>query len=94
MVELLLLSKDVNSFLSMSHEFANFLGLTKGVCAKPIEELNNFGVECSIGMFGETIFTLVSPNEIFPVTSMLKKYPGTLIVSDIDNQGALIQNFE
>jgi pantoate kinase len=94
MVERLLLSKDVNSFLSMSHEFANFLGLTKGVCAKPIEELNNFGVECSIGMFGETIFTLVSPNEIFPVTSMLKKYPGTLIVSDIDNQGALIQNLE
>jgi hypothetical protein len=37
---------------------------------------------------------LVSPNEIFPVTSMLKKYHGTLIVSDIDNQGALIQNFE
>jgi pantoate kinase len=94
MVERLLLSKDVNSFLTMSHEFANFLGLTKGLCAKPIEELNNFGVECSIGMFGETIFTLVSPNEIFPVTSMLKKYPGTLIVSDIDNQGALIQNFE
>jgi pantoate kinase len=94
MVERLLLSKDVNSFLRMSHEFANFLGLTKGLCAKPIEELNNFGVECSIGMFGETIFTLVSPNEIFPVTSMLKKYHGTLIVSDIDNQGALIQNFE
>jgi pantoate kinase len=94
MVEQLLLSKDVNSFLRMSHEFANFLGLTKGVCAKPIEELNNFGVECSTGMFGETIFTLVSPSEIYPVISMLKKYPGTLIVSDIDNRGALIENFE
>jgi pantoate kinase len=78
----------------MSHEFADFLGLTKGLCAKPIEELNNFGVECSIGMFGETIFTLVSPNDIYPVTSMLKKFPGTLIVSDIDNQGALIENFD
>ena len=94
MVERLLLSKDVNSFLRMSHEFADFLGLTKGLCAKPIEELNNFGVECSIGMFGETIFTLVSPNDIYPVTSMLKKFPGTLIVSDIDNQGALIENFD
>jgi len=94
MVEQLLLSKDVNSFLRMSREFANFLGLTKGLCAKPIEELNNFGVECSTGMFGETIFTLVSPSEIYPVISMLKKYPGTLIVSDIDNRGALIENFE
>ena len=94
MVERLLLSKDVNSFLRMSHEFADFLGLTKGLCAKPIEELNNFGVECSIGMFGETIFTLVSPNDIYPVTSMLKKFPGTLIVSDIDNRGALIESFD
>jgi hypothetical protein len=24
----------------------------------------------------------------------LKKFPGTLIVSDIDNQGALIENFD
>ena len=94
MVEQLLLSKDVNSFLRMSSEFANFLGLTKGLCAKPIEELNNFGVDCSIGMFGETIFTLVAPSEISPIISILNKYPGTLIVSDIDNQGALIQKFE
>ena len=94
MVERLLLSKDVNSFLRMSYEFADFLGLTKGVCAKPIEELNNSGIDCSIGMFGETIFTLVPPNEISTVTSVLKKFRGTLIVSDIDNRGAVIENFD
>ncbi|MGZ8890588.1 MAG: pantoate kinase, partial [Nitrososphaeraceae archaeon] len=93
MVEQLLLSKDVTSFLRMSREFADFLGLTKGLCAKPIEELNHFGVDCSIGMFGETIFTLVPPNEISTVTSILKKFQGTLIVSDIDNRGALIEDF-
>jgi pantoate kinase len=93
MVEQLLLSKDVTSFLRMSHEFADFLGLTKGLCAKPIEELNHLGVDCSIGMFGETIFTLVPPNEISTVTSILKKFQGTLIVSDIDNRGALIEDF-
>lgn len=93
MVEQLLLSKDITSFLRMSHEFADFLGLTKGLCAKPIEELNHFGVDCSIGMFGETIFTLVPPNEISKVTSILKKFQGTLIVSDIDNRGALIEDF-
>jgi pantoate kinase len=94
MVERLLLSKDVNSFLRMSYEFADFLGLTKGLCAKPIEELNNCGIDCSIGMFGETIFTLVPPNEISTVTSVLKKFRGTLIVSDIDNRGAVIENFD
>ncbi len=93
MVEQLLLSKDVTSFLRMSHEFADFLGLTKGLCAKPIAELNHLGVDCSIGMFGETIFTLVPPNEISIVTSILDKFHGTLIVSDIDNRGALIVNF-
>jgi pantoate kinase len=93
MVEQLLLSKDVTSFLRMSHEFADFLGLTKGLCAKPIEELNHFGVDCSTGMFGETIFTLVPPNEISTVTSVLKKFQGTLIVSDIDNRGALVEDF-
>ena len=94
MVERLLLSKDVNSFLRMSYEFADFLGLTKGVCAKPIKDLNNSGIDCSIGMFGETIFTLVPPNEISTVTSVLKKFRGTLIVSDIDNRGAVIENFD
>ena len=94
MVEQLLLSKDVNFFLRMSHQFADFLGLTKGICAKPIEELNRLGVDSSMGMFGETIFTLVPPNEVSSVTSVLKKFPGTLIVSDIDNRGALIENFD
>ena len=94
MVEQLLLSKDVNSFLRMSHQFADFLGLTKGICAKPIEELKRLGVDSSIGMFGETIFTLVPPNEVSSVTSVLKKFPGTLIVSDIDNRGALIEDFD
>jgi len=94
MVEQLLLSKDVNFFLRMSHQFADFLGLTKGICAKPIEELKRVGVDSSIGMFGETIFTLVPPNEVSSVTSVLKKFPGTLIVSDIDNRGALIEDFD
>ena len=94
MVEQLLLSKDVNFFLRMSHQFADFLGLTKGICAKPIEELNRLGVDCSMGMFWETVFTLVPPNEVSSVTSVLKKFPGTLIVSDIDNRGALIEDFD
>jgi pantoate kinase len=94
MVEQLLLTKDVNSFLRMSYQFADFLGLTKGICAKPIEELKRLGVDSSIGMFGETIFTLVPPNEVSSVASVLKKFPGTLIVSDIDNRGALIEDFD
>jgi pantoate kinase len=94
MVEQLLLSKDVNSFLSMAHKFADFLGLTKGSCKKPIQKLNRLGIECSIALFGQTIFTMVEDKEVSTVTSILKEFPGTLIVSDIDNKGALIINYD
>jgi pantoate kinase len=94
MVEQLLLSKDVNSFLSMAHKFADFLGLTKGSCEKPIQKLNQLGIECSIALFGQTVFTMVKDKEVSTVTSILKEFPGTLIVSDIDNKGALITNYD
>jgi pantoate kinase len=94
MVEQLLLSKDINSFLSMAHKFADFLGLTKGLCEKPIQKLNSHGIDCSIAMFGQTIFTLVEDREVSKVKSILEKFPGTLIVSDIDNKGAFIKNYD
>jgi pantoate kinase len=94
MVEQLLLSKDINSFLSMAHKFADFLGLTKGLCEKPIQKLNSHGIDCSIAIFGQTIFTLVEDREVSKVKSILEKFPGTLIVSDIDNKGAFIKNYD
>ena len=94
MIEQLLLSKDINSFLSMAHKFADFLGLTKGLCEKPIQKLNSHGIDCSIAMFGQTIFTLVEEREVSKVKSILEKFPGTLIVSDIDNKGAFIKNYD
>ncbi|HSF50757.1 MAG TPA: hypothetical protein VLA74_08370, partial [Nitrososphaeraceae archaeon] len=94
MVEQLLLSKDVNSFLSMAHKFADFLGLTKGLCEKPIQKLNSLGVDCSMALFGQTVFTLVQDREVSKVKSILKEFPGTLIVSDIDNKGAIIKNYD
>ena len=94
MVEQLLLSKDVNSFLSMAHKFADSLGLTKGSCEKPIQKLNRLGIDCSIALFGQTVFTIVEDKEVSKVTSILKEFPGTLIVSDIDNKGALIKDYD
>jgi pantoate kinase len=94
MIEQLLLTKDVKSFLSMAHKFADYLGLTKGSCERPIQKLNRLGFDCSIALFGQTVFTLVKPEHVLQVASILRQFPGTLIISDIDNKGALIKNYE
>jgi pantoate kinase len=92
MIEQLLLSKDINSFLSMSYRFADFLGLTRGICEKPIQKLNSHGFDCSVALFGQTVFTLVQEKQALKVKSILEKFSGILIVSDIDNKGAFIKN--
>jgi len=92
MIEQLLLSKDINSFLNMSYKFADFLGLTKGICKKPIQKLNSHGIDCSVALFGQTVFTLVQEKQVHKVKSILEKFPGILIVSEIDNKGAFIKN--
>ena len=94
MIEQLLLTKDVKSFLSMAHKFADNLELTKGACEIPIQELRRHGFECSVALFGQTIFTLVKSEHVSQVASILKRFSGTLIISDVDNKGALIQNYE
>ena len=91
MVEKLFLSPNVQDFLKMSREFSEFLRLTKGICSKPIKKLNDAGIECSVALFGETVFTLVPEEESSTVISILQDFPGTLIVSDIDNNGASIK---
>ena len=78
----------------MAHKFADFLGLTKGLCEKPIQKLNSLGVDCSMALFGQTVFTLGQDSEVSKVTSILKEFPGTLIISDIDNKGAIIKNYD
>ena len=94
MIEQLLLTKDVKSFLSMAHKFADNLELTKGACERPIQELNRLGFDSSVALFGQTIFTLVKSEHVSQVASILKRFSGTLIISDVDNKGALIQNYE
>ena len=94
MIEQLLLTKDIKSFLGMAQKFADYLELTKGACERPIQELNRLGFVCSVALFGQTVFTLVKSEDVSQVASILRRFPGTLIISDIDNKGALIKNYE
>jgi pantoate kinase len=92
MVEQLLVSRDLKDFLKLSRKFADFLGLTKGICAAPLSELASNGIYSSVALFGETIFTLVPKSEEKKVSSILGKFQGVLVVSDIDTKGAILRN--
>jgi len=91
MTEQLLLSRDIGDFLRLSKKFADVLGLTKGVCAKPIKKLENIGILSSVALFGETIFTLVPKEEVRKIPSILKGFPGARFICDIDNRGAILK---
>ena len=92
MMEQLLVSRDVKDFLKLSRKFADFLGLTKGICAAPLNELAINGIYSSVAIFGETVFTLVPKKEEKKVSSILGKFQGVLVVSDIDTKGAVLRN--
>jgi len=84
----LLKSRSVDDFLRLSHEFAVNMGAIKGKCKTLVELLRRKGYECSVALFGETIFTIVSDNEVECVLQLLKDQSGHRIVSNVDNYGA------
>ncbi len=84
----LMLSKSVNDFLRLSHEFSTALKIIGGRCNSVIQQLESNGFIGSVALFGETVFTLVPNNEINSVLEILKDYDHYCIVSNVDNVGA------
>jgi pantoate kinase len=83
-------SRSVDEFLKMSHEFAETLGLTEGRCKAPIEALKAKGIESSVALFGQTVFTLVPQPNAKDARDTLKGFGGTLFVCNIDSNGARV----
>ena len=81
-------SKDAHEFLKMSYCFANHLGLTEGGCKLPIQRLKSQGFDSGIALFGETLFTLVSSDQIEEAKECLQSFRGNLLICNIDNVGA------
>jgi pantoate kinase len=90
MLKKLLASRSVDDFLEMSREFAETLGLTGGICKAPIEALRAIGLEASVALFGQTVFTLVSQNRAMEARDTLKRFGGTLLICNIDSNGARV----
>ena len=83
-------SRSVDDFLKMSREFAETLGLTEGRCKEPIAALRARGIESSVALFGQTVFTLVPQARAKEARDSLRGFGGTLLVCNIDNNGARV----
>lgn len=81
-------SKRVEDFLAMSHQFAETLGLTDGRCRPAIEALRLSGFDCSVALFGETVFTIVPKEKEKVALKALEGFGGTLFSCNIDGRGA------
>jgi pantoate kinase len=90
MLTKLLKSRGVEDFLKMSHRFADMLSLTEGRCKGPIAALKTTGIESSVALFGQTVFTVVSEERAAEAADALREFGGTLIVCNIDMTGAIV----
>ena len=82
------ISRSVDDFLRLSHKFAANMGAINAKCEALVGLLKSKGYVCSVALFGETIFTVVSDNEIDCVLQILGDQSGQCIVSNVDNLGA------
>jgi len=88
MVQELIESKDMNEFQDKSIKFAKYIKIVTPKMNKVVNELRKNGIKCGVALFGETIFSLVSPSEKQKVLQILEKYDGLVLSSKIDNSGA------
>jgi pantoate kinase len=88
MLSQLLASRSLDDFLKMSHGFAEMLSLTEGRCKEPIAALKKRGIESSVALFGQTVFTVVSEERAAEAAGALREFGHTLIVCNIDKAGA------
>ncbi|MDQ3847500.1 MAG: hypothetical protein M3261_00925, partial [Thermoproteota archaeon] len=83
-------SRNIEEFIKLSHRFAEILGLTQGRCKGPIAALKAIGIESSVALFGQTIFTIVSLERAAEAADALTEFGNTLIVCNIDSTGARV----
>jgi pantoate kinase len=83
-------TRRLGDFLEMARKFADSLNLTEGRCKAPIAALKAKGLESSVALFGQTVFTIVSQSSANDVTDTLREFDGILIECNIDSEGARV----
>lgn len=89
MVNKLEKTQSVEEFQDYSIEFAEYVGIITPRMREVIDDLRSHNIRCGVALFGETIFTLVPPEQENLVNEIFERYSdGIIVKSQIDNFGA------
>lgn len=80
----------LQNFLKFSREFAEQTGLISGRIRKILCEADKEGFVCSIPMFGNGVFSIISPERVPILVKILQRYgpSAQIFTSKIDFEGA------
>jgi len=83
--------KSVENFLRLARMFVKALGLDSGMPARVLGEADARGFICSVALFGETVFSLVKPDDAEELRRIFMRNMvsgSSMVMSRIDSEGA------
>lgn len=93
LVDELVAQPDPDVFMNFSRKFAEGVGLISERMRKVLVEADAKNIMCSMNMFGECLFSIVRKDSVKELVDIFSKHQLTkdsVIVSEIDNQGAKV----
>lgn len=81
----------IRTFMGYSRQFSEYIGLIPEKLRVVLDETDSVGLICSIAMLGETIFSLVQPDQVEQIYEIYSKYAPSeqnIIMTNIDFKGA------
>jgi len=90
MVDRLVENPTSESFMRISREFAEHVGLITDRVREVLNAADKTGVVCSMPMFGESVFTLSEPEKLKRILEVFRRQASNeeIIISKIDSKGA------
>jgi len=90
MIDRLVENPTTESFMRISREFAEHVGLITDRVREVLDSTDKTGVVCSMPMFGESVFTLAEPEKLELVLEVFRRQASNeeIIISKIDSKGA------
>ncbi len=80
-----------SNFMELSRKFAEHVGLISKRLRAVLKDTDDSGLACSMAMLGETLFSIVKPDQASEIRKIFRKHApseGNMIIAEIDLEGA------
>lgn len=89
-IDQFLVNQSINKFLELSNRFSKIFKWNQQII-DTIFEAQNRGYVCAVALFGETVFSLVKPNDVEDLKHIFSENissGGKIIITEIEKKGA------